>query len=95
MYGPLDHGRSRLILPDAADLAHRVAARGGVLIHLTGHPAAITARLRARDGPAAPAAGRIRVIIDAYHDAFALLDGTAPIITADTAPGHGDPPARP
>jgi hypothetical protein len=93
VYGPLDHGRSRLTLPGATDLARRVAARGGVLVHLTGHPEAITARLRSRDGPSALAAGRIRAIIRAYHDAFALLDGIAPIITADTtAPGQRNPP---
>lgn len=95
VYGPLDHGRSRLTLHDTASLARRVAARGGVLVHLTGRPGIIAARLRTRDGPAAPAAGRIRAIIDAYHETFALLDGTAPIITVDTAPGHWDPPARP
>jgi thymidylate kinase len=96
VYGPLDHGRSRLTLPDAADLAHRVAARGGVLVHLTGHPDVIIARLRSRDSHSAPAAGRIRAIIDAYRDTFALLDGTAPIITTDTtAPGPRNPPAGP
>jgi hypothetical protein len=90
VYGPLDHGRSRLTLPDAASLARRVAARGGTLVHLTGHPGIIAARLRSRDGLAAPAADRIRAITGAYRDAFALLNGTAPIITADTtAPGHG------
>jgi hypothetical protein len=83
-------------LPDAADLARRVAARGGVLVHLTGHPDAIIARLRSRSGSSAPAADRIQAIIGAYHVTFALLDGTAPIVTADTtAPshhrGHGNP----
>lgn len=98
VYGPIDHDRSRLTLSDAADLARLVAARGGVLVHLTGHPDTITARLRSRDGPSAPAAERIRAIIDAYHDTFALLGGAAPIITRDTAPGcgpgHRDPTAR-
>jgi thymidylate kinase len=83
VYGPLDHGRSRLALPAAIDLARRVARRGGVLVHLTGHPDIITARLRRRDGTA-PAAGRIRAIINAYHNAFAMLGGTAPVVTADT-----------
>jgi thymidylate kinase len=93
VYGPLDHGQSRLTLPDAADLARRVAARSGVLVHLTGHPDTITARLRSRDGPAAPAADRIRAIIGAYHATFALLDGTAPITTTDTTtPGYPNPP---
>ena len=92
VYGPLDHDRSRLMPGDAAALARRVAERGGVLVHLTGHPAAIAARLRSRDGSAAPASGRIRAIIHAYHSVFALLDGTAPVITADTtAPDPGCP----
>jgi hypothetical protein len=65
---------------------------GGVLVHLTAHPEVITARLRSRDGSAAPASGRIRAIIHAYHSAFALLDGTAPVITADiSAPDPGCP----
>lgn len=89
VYGPLDHGRSRITVTEAASLACRAAARGGVLVHLTGQPGIIAARLRSRDGPAAPAADRIRAITDAYHDAFAMLNGTAPIITADTtAPSH-------
>jgi len=96
VYGPLDHGRSRLTIPDAADLARRVGARSGVLVHLTGNPDAITARLRTRDGPTASAADRIRAIISTYRDTFAILDGTAPIITADTTtPGHPNPPPGP
>jgi thymidylate kinase len=97
VYGPLDHGLSRLTLPDVANLARRVAARGGILVHLTGHPDAIAARLLSRDGPSAPAADRIHAIVGAYRDVFALLDGTAPIITTDTtvsgdASGCEDPP---
>lgn len=96
VYGPLDHGRSRLTIADAAGLARRVGPRGGVLVHLTGHPDVITARLRTRDGPATPPAGRIRAIIAAYRDTFAMLDGTGPVITADTTThGHPDPPPGP
>jgi hypothetical protein len=83
VYGPVDHGRSRLTLPDATSLTRLVAERGGVLVHLTGHPGIITTRLSARDG-SAPASSRIRALIEGYHSVFAALQGTAPIITADT-----------
>ncbi len=83
VYGPLFHGRSRLTLPAAVSLSALVAERGGVLVHLTGDPAVIAARLMSRDGTAPPP-NRLRDIIDAYHTAFGLLDGTAIIITIDT-----------
>jgi hypothetical protein len=70
-------------MADAIGLARRVSARGGVLVHLTGRPEIIIARLRARE-KTIPAEDRIGAIIDAYHRAFALLRGTAPIVTADT-----------
>lgn len=82
-YGPLDYGRSRLTASDAAQLALVVAARGGVIVHLTGRPETIVARLRARDG-SAPPLKRICALTDAYRTIFAALAGTAPIITADT-----------
>jgi hypothetical protein len=83
VYGPLQYGRSRLTASDAAELAFLVAARRGVLVHLTGLPVTIAARLGARDG-SAPPVERIRALTDAYRDVFAALAGTAPIITADT-----------
>jgi thymidylate kinase len=83
VYGPLQYGRSRLTASDAAELALRVAARGGVLVHLTGSPETIVARLRARDG-SAPPSERICTLIDSYRNVFAELAGIAPIITADT-----------
>jgi thymidylate kinase len=83
VYGPLDHERSRLALPAATDLVRRIAARGGVLVHLTGRPDIIADRLRARDGPVL-SADRIRAIIEAYRSAFASLATAAPIITVDT-----------
>jgi len=83
VYGPLQHGRSRLTTSDAAELALRVGARGGVLVHLTGFPETIVTRLRARDG-SAPPVERIYALIEAYRSAFAALAETAPIITADT-----------
>jgi thymidylate kinase len=87
VYGPLDRGRSRLTLPAAITLTQRVAERGGVLVHLTGHPEIIATRLQARQEPA-PSVDRIRTLISAYHSTFAVLRGTAPIVNADTtAPG--------
>jgi thymidylate kinase len=83
VYGPLLHGRSRLTTSDAAQLSLLVAARGGVLVHLTGRPETIVARLRARDG-SAPSLELICALTDAYRPVFAALAGTAPIITADT-----------
>jgi hypothetical protein len=83
VYGPLFHGRSRITPATAISLASDVVRRGGAFVHVTGSPAAIAARLRSRDG-AAPPLDRVRAIIDAYHDAFALLEGTAPLITTDT-----------
>lgn len=90
VYGPLYHGRSRLTPEDAASLARTVAARGGTLVHLTARPDAIIARLRSRDGTA-PSLGDITAIIDGYHMAFALLAGTAPVITADTTSAGPEP----
>lgn len=84
VYGPLQHGRSRLTTSDAGELALRVGARGGVLVHLTGFPETIVTRLQARDG-SAPPLERICALIDAYRNAFAALAGTAPIITATTS----------
>ena len=93
VYGPLFHGRSRLTAADAASLARTVAARGGTLIHLTARPDAIIARLRSRDGRA-PGPDDIRAIIDGYHTAFALLAGTAPVVTADTTSAGAGPESR-
>jgi thymidylate kinase len=82
VHGPLQYGRSRLTAANAAELALLVAARGGVLVHLTGSPEAIAARLRARDG-SAPPLERICALTDAYRNVFTALAGTAPIITVD------------
>lgn len=86
VYGPLYHGRSRITLSAAIGLARIVAARGGVIVHLTGNSDVLADRLRARDGTN-PAVGQIV----AYHAAFALLQGAAPVITVDTTiPLPGD-----
>ena len=37
VYGPLQHGRSRISIAEAASLASIIAEREGVLVHLTGH----------------------------------------------------------
>jgi thymidylate kinase len=83
VYGPLQYGRSRITASDAAELALLVATRGGVLVHLTGSPETIVARLRARDR-SAPPLERICALIEAYRDVFTALADTAPVITIDT-----------
>ena len=83
VYGPFKYGQSRLSAPDAAELAFRVADSGGVLVHLTGSPDVIAARLRARDGYAPPL-DRIGALVEAYRKVFDALAGAAPTISADT-----------
>ena len=82
VYGPLQHGRSRISIAEAASLASIIAEREGVLVHLTGHPEEIAARLRARDGHSPPLR-KIRELLDAYVNAFVALAGAAPIITTE------------
>ena len=82
VYGPLQHGRSRISIAEAASLASIIAEREGVLVHLTGQPEEIAARLRARDGHSPPLR-KIRELLDAYVNAFAALAGAAPIITTE------------
>ncbi|HEY0937547.1 MAG TPA: hypothetical protein VGD91_27885 [Trebonia sp.] len=84
VYGPLFHGRSRLSRADALSLAAAVGDRGGVLVHLTGSPDAIIARLRHRDG-AAPGVDTVNAVVAAYRTAFALLADAAPVVVADLA----------
>lgn len=83
VYGPFKFGQSRLSAPDAAELAFRVADRAGVLVHLTGSPDVIAARLRARDGYAPPLE-RTKKVIESYRKVFDALAGAAPTITSDT-----------
>lgn len=83
VYGPLRDGRSRLTAHQVAELTFLLADRGGLLVHLTAHPKALTARLRARDGYA-PAMDRITTLLRTYRDVFAGLADAAPIVTVDT-----------
>lgn len=83
VYGPLDRGHSRLTFAQAAHLATAAAQRGGILVHLTGQPSQIAARLLARDGHA-PALPRITALISAYAGVFARLADHAPVIIIDT-----------
>jgi thymidylate kinase len=83
VYGPLEHVRSRLTFHDATRLAVGVAERGGVLVHLTGQPEQIAARLLARDGRAPPLQ-HIRALTTAYVGVFTDLAAHAPVITIDT-----------
>ena len=59
------------------------AQRGGILVHLTGQPDQIAARLLARDGHA-PSLPRISALTSAYADVFTRLADHAPVITIDT-----------
>jgi thymidylate kinase len=85
VYGPLERGYSRLSFEQAAHLATVTGQRGGLLVHLTGHPDQIAARLLARDGHA-PTVSRIRALTAAYADVFSRLAAHVPVITIDTAP---------
>ncbi|MDB5145939.1 MAG: hypothetical protein JWQ66_4654 [Mucilaginibacter sp.] len=84
VYGPLIHGRSRLTFDQAAGLAAIVTGRGGVLVHLTGRPEQIRARLEDRDG-IAPDLHHIRDLVAGYTAVFARLADYAPILTIDAA----------
>ncbi len=82
VYGPLRHGRSRISTAEAASLATAIAERDGVLVHLTGRPEEIVARLQTRDGQS-PSLREIRELLEAYANVFAALAGVVPIVAAD------------
>jgi hypothetical protein len=84
VYGPLEHGRSRLPFHQAARLAGLVAERGGALVFLSCEPEQVAARLMFRDGRA-PALLHIRKLADAYVRVFAELAAYAPVVTIDTS----------
>lgn len=88
VYGPLDRGHSRLTLGQTVDLAVLAAQRGGILVHLTGQPDRIAARLLARDGYA-PELRRISTLTAAYADVFSELAKHVPVITIDTTTTAG------
>ncbi len=83
VYGLLRDGRSRLTAHQVAELTFFLADRGGLLVHLTGHPSTLAARLKVRDGYA-PAMDKITALLKTYQDVFAGLAGAAPIVTVDT-----------
>ncbi|PZS09144.1 MAG: hypothetical protein DLM64_11170 [Solirubrobacterales bacterium] len=83
VHGPLDRGHSRLTFEQAAHLAAVAAQRGGILVHLTGQPDQIAARLLARDGQA-PSLPRINALTSAYAEVFTRLANHASVITIDT-----------
>lgn len=80
VYGPLRHGRSRLTVDEATRLTETIAARDGALIHLTGTPATIHARLQARDGGNAASASEVATLVTSYESVFAAI--------ADRLPRH-------
>ncbi|HEY2579952.1 MAG TPA: hypothetical protein VGI74_26865 [Streptosporangiaceae bacterium] len=86
VHGPLDRGHSRLTLTQATQLAALVAQRGGILVHLTGQPDRIAARLLARDGHAPPLA-RVSALTSAYAGTFCKLAAHALVLTIDTTAG--------
>ncbi len=86
VYGPLERGGSRLSLDQAAHLAANISDRHGVLVHLTGRPDRITARLLARDGYA-PAEENVSSLNAGYADVFEQLAMHATVLTIDTTNG--------
>jgi hypothetical protein len=82
-YGPLDHSRSHLTLTKAIELNAHIAQRSGILVHITGDPDIIAARLLSRDEPS-PSLDRVHAILNAYRAIFAHLQGSAQILTVDT-----------
>lgn len=88
VYGPIDRGHSRLTFDQAACLAATAARRDGILVHLTGQPDQLAARILARDGHA-PALARVRALTDAYRDVFTRLADHAPVMTIDTTAAAG------
>ncbi|MGH3569147.1 MAG: hypothetical protein ACRDRH_24610 [Pseudonocardia sp.] len=86
VYGPLRHRRSRITLTQAVELAETVVARDGTLIHLTGTPSAIYARLRARDDDTAATPTEVAELVTAYEHVFAAITAQLPghVLRIDT-----------
>lgn len=96
VYGPRYHGRSRITLGQAIELAEAVAARDGALVHLTGQPAVIHGRLLARDGRTAASMDEVKALVTAYEQVFDTLAEALPgrVIRLDT-PGRQSGPGSP
>jgi thymidylate kinase len=84
VYGPLRHGRSRISVDDAISLAQAVTARDGAVVHLTGPPDAIHARLRARDGDSAASLAEVAELVTAYERVFAIIGNAVPVVRIST-----------
>ncbi|MGI5292722.1 hypothetical protein ACQEVF_56755 [Nonomuraea polychroma] len=82
VYGPLLHGRCRLTASQTVELLGMVAARGGVLIHLTAKPEHIRARLLARDG-AALTLDELRALTARYLAVFSNLARHTEVLTVN------------
>lgn len=95
VYGPLRHGRSRITLDDAVSLAAAVVARDGALVHLTGLPTALHARLLARDGDTAAGLAEVEELVAAYERVFTVIAASVPVIRLDTAGGQPGPQPGP
>jgi thymidylate kinase len=93
VYGPRYHGRSRIALGQAIELAHAVAACDGALVHLTGSPVTIHSRLLARDGRAAANADEIEALVSAYERVFDAISQALPsrVIRLDTTNQQSGP----
>lgn len=93
VYGPRYHGRSRITLSQAIELAQAVAARDGALIHLTGPPAVIHGRLLTRDGHSAATVDEVETLVTAYERVFDAIAKALPgrVIRLDAADPHFAP----
>lgn len=93
VYGPRYHGRSRITLGQAIELAQVVAARDGALIHLTGPPTAIHGRLLARDGHNAASMNEVEALVTAYERVFDAIATALPgrVIRLDAIHQHSAP----
>jgi len=93
VYGPRYHGRSRITLGQAIELAQAVAARDGALVHLTGPPAVIHGWLLARDGRTAASVDEVEALVTAYERVFEAIAEALPsrVIRLDAADRQSGP----
>lgn len=83
VYGPLHHGGSRITRDEAADLAHTLTARQGVLVHVTAAAEIIHGRLLARDATS-PDLAALDELLAVYERVFANLAQHVPVVRVDT-----------